>query len=899
MYDAEGHATLVVWKDAGGTVTDTQSFVYDPDGNLLSATNAAGTVTMGYDTDGRMTSRTDPSGVTLTFHYDGDGRATLVTDSLGATEATGYDAAGSLVAASLSTPSGSLAATLGYDGAGGLTSITRSAGAGGTATYARDDRGRVTSIAQTDGAGAVVEADTYGYDAGSRMTTSVVHATGTSGGFGTAYGYDATNQMTAAGPATYTYDANGNRTGPGVVIDPGNRIHSDGTWVYTYDAAGNTIAKSSASLGTEWDYTYDDANQMTSATETVDGVVITTDVFQYDAVGDRVSQVQTVSGVTLSTWYVTTGSAAWADVTAGVGTTWYLNGNGPDARLGRVDSAMGGATFWDLTDPLGSVLVVAYADGSVADQITYDPFGSVSGQTDVGKSGRMLYDGYEYDPATGLYHDGIRYLNPAEGRFTTQDPTGLGPDSNPYRYVGNGPKNGTDPTGKYADGPSAVPVPDDVKVWRQAYAQKETLDAERRALEQDQADFSKTNPGMIRSDSPEGEKLLDNLLVRHVAVKDAEKAIEDSIKAVSDSSLRYIIANGTATEKIVAQRERDKRDRLESEQWRREKPLRDAAALQELLESRRVERERPGKELTRIALGIIPYVGNLMSAYEVISGHTIFGDPLSKRERVVIGVFTVIPVFGRLLARLSPLLKTTARGSVILKELEEAVQLARVAKTAEEEAEAIARLSRLTKEAGAELEKIAAARTGGCFAAGTPLLTLTGSRPVERLQPGDYVLSQDEHDPNGSVDAKVIKEVFVRFGMIWWLTVAGQRIGTTAEHPFYVVGSGWRPAAELIPGDILGSHDRTQIVVEAIEPGEEWATVYNVHVADWHTYFVGCDEWGFSVWAHNNACDFVAELKKLFPEDRVPPRDGGLSNIWSRLNTESLSGKTILMQLYI
>jgi hypothetical protein len=33
--------------------------------------------------------------------------------------------------------------------------------------------------------------------------------------------------------------------------------------------------------------------------------------------------------------------------------------------------------------------------------------------------------------------------------------------------------------------------------------------------------------------------------------------------------------------------------------------------------------------------------------------------------------------------------------------------------------------------------------------------------------------------------------------------------------------------------------------------------VYNVRVADFHTYFVGCDEWGFSVWAHNSC--YVAE----------------------------------------
>ena len=33
-----------------------------------------------------------------------------------------------------------------------------------------------------------------------------------------------------------------------------------------------------------------------------------------------------------------------------------------------------------------------------------------------------------------------------------------------------------------------------------------------------------------------------------------------------------------------------------------------------------------------------------------------------------------------------------------------------------------------------------------------------------------------------------------------------------------------------------------------------WETVYNFRIADFHTYFVGCDEWGFSVWAHNATC---------------------------------------------
>jgi hypothetical protein len=37
-------------------------------------------------------------------------------------------------------------------------------------------------------------------------------------------------------------------------------------------------------------------------------------------------------------------------------------------------------------------------------------------------------------------------------------------------------------------------------------------------------------------------------------------------------------------------------------------------------------------------------------------------------------------------------------------------------------------------------------------------------------------------------------------------------------------------------------------------------TLYNLRVSDYHTYFVGCQEWGFSVWAHN-AC-YVTQLGK-------------------------------------
>jgi cytochrome c1 len=92
--------------------------------------------------------------------------------------------------------------------------------------------------------------------------------------------------------------------------------------------------------------------------------------------------------------------------------------------------------------------------------------------------------------------------------------------------------------------------------------------------------------------------------------------------------------------------------------------------------------------------------------------------------------------------------------------------------------------------------------------------------------------------------------------------VGGQEIRTTAEHPFYVYNKGWVAAHRLEAGDHLGSHDGQWVRVEGVEERGEYATVYNLRVADFHTYFVGCQQWGFSVWAHNsNECVNVKALR--------------------------------------
>jgi hypothetical protein len=138
-----------------------------------------------------------------------------------------------------------------------------------------------------------------------------------------------------------------------------------------------------------------------------------------------------------------------------------------------------------------------------------------------------------------------------------------------------------------------------------------------------------------------------------------------------------------------------------------------------------------------------------------------------------------------------------------------------------------------------------------CFAAGTPLRTPWGSVKIEDVRVGDLVLSRDEHNPDGVVVAQEVEEVFVREGLLTHVHAAGQVIRTTPEHPFYVARKGWTPCNQLKIGDLLLCEDGTWVPVDDLFETGEYETVYNVRVKDYHTYFVGCDEWAFSVWSHN------------------------------------------------
>ena len=121
---------------------------------------------------------------------------------------------------------------------------------------------------------------------------------------------------------------------------------------------------------------------------------------------------------------------------------------------GGFDLTTPGAVDWFVTDNLGSTRSLVDSDGAITATYSYDTFGRVT-VLPARRDTRYLYTCQEYDLTTGLYYYNSRWYDPATGRFVVEDLIGFsGGDENLYRYVGNGPTNHADPSGKFV--PEAI-----------------------------------------------------------------------------------------------------------------------------------------------------------------------------------------------------------------------------------------------------------------------------------------------------------------------------------------------------------------------------------------------------------------------------------------------------------
>ena len=446
-YDDDGELTQETWYNADGSIQDTQTWTYNADGLVLTASNNAGTYTYLYNADGQVTSVQEPNGLSLSFLYDADGHVTQQTDNFGGVVASVYNSDGLLQTREFYGPGQSpLRIDYGYDGDGNLTSITRYADLAGTqmvSTTSRqyDGDGLLTGLVDTGPNNTVLASYSYTYDLVDRLASE------TDNGVTTVYGYDASSALTSLNyQIMYNYDLAGNRTTSGYQTGTGNQLLSDGTWTMSYDGEGNLIHKVNSS-GVSWDYTYNDANQVTSAVEKNGSTVLASVSYSYDVYGQQISRSDSSTGW-VGYGYNLSGNI-WADVSSS-GSLQMRRIFGDDADEPLARETASGTVAWYLVDHLGSVRALTDNSGNVIDQVSYDAFGQITSETAPSSGDRYKFTGMQLDATTGDYDDAARTYSAADGRFEEDDPEGFDAgDSNLYPYCNNGPTDGTDPTGRY------------------------------------------------------------------------------------------------------------------------------------------------------------------------------------------------------------------------------------------------------------------------------------------------------------------------------------------------------------------------------------------------------------------------------------------------------------------
>lgn len=146
---------------------------------------------------------------------------------------------------------------------------------------------------------------------------------------------------------------------------------------------------------------------------------------------------------------------------------------------------------------------------------------------------------------------------------------------------------------------------------------------------------------------------------------------------------------------------------------------------------------------------------------------------------------------------------------------------------------------------------------GGCFPAGTKVNTPQGYRNIEDIKVGDTIYAYDistiepeEYNLPGVVSEKEVINTFIHlFGEVGYtskllkikhtdgtLVVTGNHYILTPSRQSVDADPMFARADELQVGDILYTEYGAEVVIEEIIAGDEYDFVYNLEVADLHTY---------------------------------------------------------------
>lgn len=108
------------------------------------------------------------------------------------------------------------------------------------------------------------------------------------------------------------------------------------------------------------------------------------------------------------------------------------------------------------------------------------------------------------------------------------------------------------------------------------------------------------------------------------------------------------------------------------------------------------------------------------------------------------------------------------------------------------------------------------AKPSDCFIAGTKILTEHWKKNIEDVKVGDKVWSWNE--TTKKQELKPVVQLFRnnKRDMVY-LTVGGEKITTTTEHPFYVNGKGWVRAKNLLDTDSLICYNGDELKIDSVQ----------------------------------------------------------------------------------
>jgi RHS repeat-associated protein len=148
------------------------------------------------------------------------------------------------------------------------------------------------------------------------------------------------------------------------------------------------------------------------------------------------------------------------------------------------------------------------------------------------------------------------------------------------------------------------------------------------------------------------------------------------------------------------------------------------------------------------------------------------------------------------------------------------------------------------------------------FSADTPVITAAGAVAIGAVVTGTHVLAWDE--ASGATGSYTVTAVLVHPDpVLLHLTLDGETLVTTPEHPFFTQARGWVAAGDLRVGERVRQLDGDVGVVQDVALEQRPQVMYNLTVA--HTFFVGEEGW----LVHNTCGDLVDPKTLRFTQNSI------------------------------